>query len=83
MTAVNKAKKNPAIPVAPTSKIKPPIIIGINAKNFNLYAINSGNMNFLYFFLILNFFARPSISAVLSAMKKQNKKKEKELFFCF
>lgn len=73
MTAVNSAKKNPAMPVAPTSRTKPPIKIGTNAKNFNLYAINSGRMNFLYFFLILNFFARPSTNAVPSAMTRKEK----------
>lgn len=35
-TAANKAKKNPAIPVAPTNSTSPPIKSGISVKNFNL-----------------------------------------------
>ena len=59
MVAANKAKKNPANPVDPANKTSPPIIKGIRAKNFNLYAKSSGNMYFLYFFPI---FPRPSAS---------------------
>lgn len=74
MTAANKAKKNPAIPVAPTSKTIPLIKTGTSVKNFSLYAMSNGSMNFLYCFLTRTFLRwplRPSSAAILlSAIKE-------------
>lgn len=71
MTAVKRAKKKPAIPVEPTSNTSPPMMIGINAKNFSLYAMSNGNRNFLYFFLILNFLPRPSMTVDESGIEQK------------
>lgn len=73
IVAAKSAKKNPANPVAPVNKSSMPIITGIAAKNFSLYASRSGSMNFLYFFFILKPpFPLPSISSDSSELTVKN-----------
>lgn len=54
-TAANKAKKKPARSVVLLSSNNPPIIVGISATNFNLYAINNPVIILPIFFICLFF----------------------------